>query len=69
MLEIPTKALLAFQEPPLRLLAFGDLLLQPTVGLGKFGACIAAILAARGFDVVGVDIDAEKVRRVNAGEP
>jgi UDP-N-acetyl-D-mannosaminuronate dehydrogenase len=38
-------------------------------GLGKFGACIAAILAARGFDVVGVDIDAEKVRRVNAGEP
>jgi UDPglucose 6-dehydrogenase len=38
-------------------------------GLGKLGACIAATLAARGFDVVGVDIDAEKVRRVNAGEP
>jgi UDPglucose 6-dehydrogenase len=38
-------------------------------GLGKLGACIAATLAARGFNVVGVDIDAEKVRRVNAGEP
>jgi UDPglucose 6-dehydrogenase len=38
-------------------------------GLGKLGACIAATLAARGFEVVGVDIDAEKVRRVNAGEP
>lgn len=38
-------------------------------GLGKLGACIAATLAARGFEVVGVDIDAEKVRRVNACEP
>src|SRR5215475_13816247 len=38
-------------------------------GLGKLGACIAATLAARGFDVVGVDIDPEKVRKVNEGEP
>jgi UDPglucose 6-dehydrogenase len=38
-------------------------------GLGKLGSCIAATLAARGFDVVGVDIDPEKVRRINAGEP
>ncbi len=38
-------------------------------GLGKLGACIATTLAARGFEVVGVDIDAEKVRRINAGEP
>ena len=38
-------------------------------GLGKLGACIAATLAARGFQVIGVDIDPEKVRRVNAGEP
>ena len=38
-------------------------------GLGKLGACIAATLAARGFDVVGVDIDAEKVRRLNDGQP
>ena len=36
-------------------------------GLGKLGACIAATFAARGFSVVGVDIDAEKVNRVNAG--
>ena len=38
-------------------------------GLGKLGACIAATLAARGFEVVGIDIDPEKVRRVNAGLP
>jgi UDPglucose 6-dehydrogenase len=36
-------------------------------GLGKLGACIAATLAERGFDVLGVDIDAEKVRKVNDG--
>src|SRR5271166_1730105 len=38
-------------------------------GLGKLGACIAATLAARGFEVLGVDIDPEKVARVNAGLP
>src|SRR5215471_11134664 len=38
-------------------------------GLGKLGACIAATMAARGFDVLGVDIDPEKVRRVNEGQP
>src|SRR6267142_3252988 len=38
-------------------------------GLGKLGACIAATLAARGFDVLGVDIDPEKVRKVNEGLP
>jgi UDPglucose 6-dehydrogenase len=38
-------------------------------GLGKLGACIAATLASRGFDVLGVDVDPEKVRRVNTGEP
>ncbi|HEX8281674.1 MAG TPA: 3-hydroxyacyl-CoA dehydrogenase NAD-binding domain-containing protein, partial [Chthoniobacterales bacterium] len=38
-------------------------------GLGKLGACIAATLAQRGFNVLGVDIDPEKVRLVNAGEP
>jgi UDPglucose 6-dehydrogenase len=36
-------------------------------GLGKLGACMAATFAARGFAVVGVDIDPEKVRKVNAG--
>ena len=38
-------------------------------GLGKLGACIAATYAARGFPVVGLDIDAEKIRLVNAGLP
>src|SRR5206468_1652503 len=38
-------------------------------GLGKLGACMAATFAARGYSVVGVDIDPEKVRKVNAGEP
>src|SRR5947207_2897062 len=38
-------------------------------GLGKLGACMAATFAARGFSVVGLDIDPEKIRQVNAGEP
>jgi len=38
-------------------------------GLGKLGACIAATLAQRGFEVVGVDIDPDKVRKINAGLP
>ncbi|MCX6922342.1 MAG: nucleotide sugar dehydrogenase [Verrucomicrobia bacterium] len=38
-------------------------------GLGKLGACIAATLAQRGFGVVGIDIDPEKVRKFNVGEP
>src|SRR6266404_1818606 len=38
-------------------------------GLGKLGACIAATLASRGFDVLGVDIDPEKVRKLNEGLP
>jgi len=38
-------------------------------GLGKLGACIAATLAQRGFEVVGVDIDPEKVKRINEGLP
>ncbi len=38
-------------------------------GLGKLGACIAATMAARGLEVVGVDIDQEKVRKINDGLP
>jgi len=37
------------------------------VGLGKLGACMAAAFASRGFPVVGVDVDAEVVRRMNDG--
>lgn len=39
------------------------------VGLGKLGACMAAAFAQRGFNVLGVDINAEAVRKLNAGEP
>ncbi len=38
-------------------------------GLGKLGACMAATFAQRGLQVVGVDIDPDKVAKVNAGEP
>jgi UDPglucose 6-dehydrogenase len=38
-------------------------------GLGKLGSCIAATLAARGFEVLGVDIDPQKVRNINEGVP
>src|SRR5208282_954738 len=38
-------------------------------GLGKLGVCMAATFAASGFEVVGVDIDPEKVRKINAGLP
>jgi UDPglucose 6-dehydrogenase len=38
-------------------------------GLGKLGVCMAATFAKRGFEVLGVDISADAVRKVNAGEP
>jgi UDPglucose 6-dehydrogenase len=38
------------------------------VGLGKLGACTAACLAARGFEVIGIDIDEGSVRAINRGE-
>src|SRR5262249_11814516 len=36
-------------------------------GWGRRGACIAAPLAARGFEFVGVDIDKEKVTKITQG--
>src|SRR5262245_32483437 len=36
-------------------------------GLGKLGACQAATLAARGIEVVRVDVDPDKVRKINEG--
>lgn len=44
------------------------------VGLGKLGACIAAALAGRGVEVVGIDVDSAKVdalrqRRAPVEEP
>ena len=37
------------------------------IGLGKLGASMAAAFAARGFDVVGVDVNQSSVDRVNEG--
>src|SRR5256885_614939 len=37
------------------------------IGLGKLGASMAAAIASRGFDVVGVDVNAASVDAVNAG--
>lgn len=39
------------------------------VGLGKLGAPLAAVLASKGNDVLGVDVAAEAVRLVNEGRP
>jgi UDPglucose 6-dehydrogenase len=37
------------------------------VGLGKLGAPLAAVLASKGNDVLGVDVDPAAVRRLNDG--
>jgi UDPglucose 6-dehydrogenase len=37
------------------------------VGLGKLGASMAAAIAGRGFEVIGVDVNASVVESVNAG--
>ena len=38
------------------------------VGLGKLGASMAAAIASRGHDVIGVDVSQRAVDRLNAGE-
>src|SRR5437016_14597217 len=38
------------------------------IGLGYVGLPLAAAVAATGANVVGIDIDPEKVKAVNAGE-
>jgi UDPglucose 6-dehydrogenase len=46
-----------------------DRLTRVTVcGLGRLGVCVAACLAARGFEVVGIDVDRSKVRALAKGE-
>ena len=37
------------------------------VGLGKLGSPMAACLAARGFEVIGVDVDDAKIAAINEG--
>lgn len=39
------------------------------VGLGKLGACMAACLASRGFDVIGVDVLQDAVDALSSGRP
>ena len=36
-------------------------------GLGKLGACLAAVLASRGFQVIGYDVDGRKTEAVKKG--
>lgn len=38
------------------------------IGLGKLGACSAACFAAKGFDVLGVDINKDSVDAINSGK-
>lgn len=45
----------------------GEEMRVSVIGLGKLGASMAAAMASRGLDVVGVDVDAETVARVNEG--
>lgn len=37
------------------------------VGLGKLGLCIATCFANKGFKVIGIDIDIEKIEKINNG--
>src|SRR2546421_40211 len=37
------------------------------VGLGKLGACMAAVMAQKGAHVIGVDVSADTVAAINAG--
>jgi len=39
------------------------------IGLGKLGSSMVAAFASKGFQVTGVDIDAEKIQLINEGKP
>ena len=38
-------------------------------GLGRLGACIAAVFSDAGFKVVGIETDKEKIEKINKGLP
>lgn len=38
------------------------------IGLGKLGLCIAACLADKGYQVIGVDVDKKKIEQINKGK-
>jgi UDPglucose 6-dehydrogenase len=37
------------------------------IGLGKLGLCLAVVLADSGFEVIGIDVDQEKVKSIAGG--
>lgn len=37
------------------------------IGLGKLGLCTAAVFASKGFKVIGVDVDIDKIEKINKG--
>lgn len=37
------------------------------IGLGKLGLCAAVCFAGKGFKVIGVDIDINKINKINKG--
>lgn len=39
------------------------------IGLGFVGLTLASVLASRGFDVIGVDVDEDKVKLISRGKP
>lgn len=47
----------------------GSLAKLSVFGLGKLGACMAATFAQAGYEVLGVDINPETVRKINEGLP
>lgn len=38
------------------------------VGLGKLGVCMAAAMASKGHEVIGVDVNPDTIRKVNIGQ-
>ena len=43
--------------------------LVSVIGLGKLGVCMAAAMAAKGHEVIGVDVNPDTVAKVNKGIP
>lgn len=41
---------------------------KSVVGLGKLGSCLAACLASKGYETIGLDVNKETVNAINAGK-
>src|SRR5438067_1872161 len=46
-------------------ISFGGSMKISIVGLGKLGAPLLSVLASRGFDVQGIDLNGDVVRKIN----